>query len=540
MFKKIISYVHFYFFCLPYGIRHMSIHWYAKFLWLISCLFILFATQVSAQKQPNIVVIISDDHAYQAISAYGSKLAQTPNIDRLANEGVLFTKAYVTNSICGPARATFLSGKYSNLNGFKDNENSNFNFNQDIFVKGLQTAGYQTAWIGKMHLGNNTPQGFDYYSILPGQGQYYNPDFIETGNKRKHYTGYVSNIISDISVQWLDGRDLSKPFCLIIGHKATHRTWMPDLPDLNMFDDKEFPLPHNFYDNYNTRKAAAVQDMTISKTMRMTYDLKMFDSQAEADKEGAISRMTPEQQKIFLDHYNKINADLKAKNLTGKALTEWKYQHYLKDYLATAASLDRNVGRVLDYLDKNDLAKNTIVIYLSDQGFYLGEHGWFDKRWMYEESFRTPMVMRYPGVIKPQSKINDFIMNLDLAPTLLQAGGAQIPADIQGQSFLPLLKQEKYKGREAMYYHYYENGEHAVSPHFGIKTRRYKLIRFYKRIESWELFDLQKDPAEMNNMYNTKEGSRLAKKLKPQLLGFIEKYKDDEAKIIFNKNIDAK
>lgn len=504
------------------------------FLLLIT---ICHATLSIAQQQPNIVVIISDDHAYQTISAYGSKFTQTPNIDRLAKEGALFTKAYVTNSICGPARATFLSGKYSHLNGFRDNENSNFNFNQDIFVKDLQKAGYQTAWIGKMHLGDNAPQGLDYYNLLPGQGQYYNPDFIETGNVRKHYTGYVSNIISDLSEQWLNKRDQQKPFCLVIGHKATHRTWMPDLQDLDRFEDKIFPLPSDFFDNYATRKAAQVQDMTIAKTMRMGYDLKMFDSIAQAEKEGTISRMNPEQKKIFLNHYNKIYKDLKTKNLSGKALTEWKYQRYMRDYLATAASLDRNIGRVLNYLDKNNLAKNTIVIYLSDQGFYMGEHGWFDKRFMYEESFRTPMVMRYPGVIKPGTKINDFIMNLDLAPTLLDAGKATIPAEMQGQSFLPLLKHQKYQSRDAMYYHYYENGEHSVSPHFGIKTKRYKLIRFYKRVESWELFDLQNDPRELNNIYNTAGGKKLSTSLKKQLASLIEKYKDDEAKQIFEKEI---
>ncbi len=504
---------------------------------LFLMLFLAWGWALFAQQQPNILVIISDDHAYQTISAYGSKFTQTPNIDRLANEGALFTKAYVTNSICGPARATFLSGKYSHLNGFKDNENSNFNFKQDIFVKRLQSAGYQTAWIGKMHLGENTPEGFDYYNILPGQGHYYNPDFIETGNKRQRYAGYVTNIISDLSEQWLDKRDKSKPFCLVIGHKATHRTWMPDLPDLNLFENKKFSLPSDFYDNYATRKAAQVQDMTIAKTMRMGYDLKMFDARADADKEGNIIRMDPEQKKIFLDHYDRIRDELKAKNLSGNSLTEWKYERYMRDYLATAASLDRNIGRVLNYLDKNNLSKNTIVIYLSDQGFYMGEHGWFDKRFMYEESFRTPMIMKYPGVIKSGTKINDFIMNLDLAPTLLDAGHAKIPAEIQGQSFLPLLKHEKYSARKAMYYHYYENGEHSVSPHFGIKTHRYKLIRFYKRVESWELFDLEKDPRELNNIYDTKLGNRLTKTLKPELLKLIEKYKDEDAKRIFNTPI---
>lgn len=507
----------------------------ATFIFLLAILF--FNTVFAQQKKPNIVVIISDDHAFQTIGAYGGKFMQTPGIDRIAKEGALFTKTYVTNSICGPARAAFISGKYSNKNGFKDNENSNFNFNQNLFVKDLQQAGYQTAWIGKMHLGDNTPQGLDYYSILPGQGEYYNPDFIETGNVRKHYNGYVSNVVTDLSEQWLNKRDKEKPFCIVIGHKATHRIWLPDIQDLDAFENKSFPLPNDFYDNYATRKAAQVQDMSIAKTMLMGYDLKMFDNDAEVEKQGAFRRMTPEQKKIILAHYNKINKDLKSKNLSGNALTEWKYQRYMRDYLATAKSLDRNIGRVLDYLDKNDLTKNTVVVYLSDQGFYMGEHGWFDKRFMYEESFRTPMVMRFPGTVQPGTRINANIMNLDLAPTFLEMAGINIRPDLQGQSFLPLLKHQKYQERDAMYYHYYENGEHSVSPHFGIKQGRYKLIRFYKRVESWELFDLKKDPRELHNIINTSRGKRIANKLKSQLASLINKYEDDDAREIFKREI---
>lgn len=505
-----------------------------KIIGFFAVLFLSFQLGQAQPPAPNIVVIISDDHAYQTISAYGSKLTQTPNIDRLAREGALFTNAYVTNSICGPARATFLSGKYSHLNGFKDNENSNFNFNQDIFVKRLQDAGYQTAWIGKMHLGDSIPQGFNYYSILPDQGHYYNPDFISTGNKRSHIEGYVTNIISEQAERWLDTRNADKPFCLVIGHKATHRIWMPDLPDLNLFENKTFELPSTFYDNYATRKAATVQDMSIAKTLQMGYDLKMFEKKEDADKIAAIKRMNPEQKKVFLDHYQNIYKTLKAQNLSGNALTEWKYQRYMRDYLATATSLDRNIGRILNYLDQKDLSKNTIVIYLSDQGFYMGEHGWFDKRFMYEESFRTPFVMRYPGVIRPGTLINNFVLNMDLAPTLLQAAGATVPIAMQGESFLPLLKNEKRSTRDALYYHYYENGEHAVSPHFGIKTKRYKLIRFYKRVESWELFDLQKDPNELNNIYGSKKAKKIEKTLKRQLLQLIDKYQDEEARVLFN------
>lgn len=497
----------------------------------------LFAFSQQSQK-PNIVVIISDDHAYQAISAYGNNsLMQTPSIDRLAKEGAIFTQAYVNNSLCGPSRAAFLSGKFSHANGFKDNTKSDFDFNQDIFVKGLQKAGYQTAWVGKMHLGDSIPQGLDYYNILPGQGQYYNPDFIETGNKRKHYTGYISNVISDISEEWLNKRDKDKPFCLVIGHKATHRTWMPDTQDLGRFDNENFNLPKSFYDNYASREAAQVQDMTVEKTMRLGPDLKMFESREQADKQGGLKRMTDEQRKQWDAYYDKIYADFKKQNLKGKALTEWKFQRYLKDYLATAASLDRNIGRTLDYLDKNGLAENTIVIYMSDQGFYMGEHGWFDKRFMYEESYRTPMVMRYPGVVKPGTRINDLIMNIDLGPTFLEAAGASIPKATHGQSFLSLLKNKSYKSRDAIYYHYYENGEHAVSPHFGVKTKRYKLIRFYEKVESWELFDLQSDPDEMKNIYGQKGTEKITAQLKSRLSALIKQYGDQEAKLIFEKSI---
>lgn len=482
------------------------------------------------KSKPNIVIIISDDHSYQTISAYGSKVTKTPNIDRIANEGAMFNKAYVTNSICGPSRAVLLTGKYSHKNGFKDNETSKFDHGQDLFVKRLQKGGYQTAWIGKQHLGN-TLQGFDYYNILPGQGQYYNPDFIKMDGSRENIEGYVTNIITDKSEKWLDERDASKPFCLIIGHKATHRTWLPDTADMGLYDNEKFPLPKNFYDSYEGRKAAAVQEMSIDKDMVMGYDLKML-SDEEAQKEGSVNRMNAAQKKKFDEYYKPIHADLKARNLSGKELAEWKYDRYMKDYLSTAASMDRNIGRVLDYLDEHNLTENTIVIYLSDQGFYMGEHGWFDKRFMYEESFRTPMVARFPGVIKPKSKIDALVMNTDIAPTLLQIAGVEIPKDIQGHSILPLLTKEKKAVRDDMYYHYYENGEHAVSPHFGVSTERYKLIRFYKRVNEWELYDLKKDPSEMHNIYGKKGYEKITKDLKARLLNQIEELEDHDAKAI--------
>jgi arylsulfatase A-like enzyme len=498
-----------------------------KIINLIVCL--LLSKLVFAQSKPNIVIIISDDHAYQAIGAYGSKLTKTPNIDRIAKAGVIFNKAYVTNSICGPSRAVILTGKYSHKNGFKDNETSHFDHSQDNFAKHLQAGGYQTAWIGKLHLGDK-PQGFDYYSILPDQGQYYNPDFIGMDGKTIHKEGYVSNLIEDVSEQWLDNRDKSKPFCLVIGHKATHRTWLPDTADMGRFDQVKFPLPKNFYDNYIGRAAAGAQDMTIDKTMLMSYDLKMLSYNKNG--EASVNRMNEAQRARFDTYYKPIEADLRAKNLTGKALVEWKYQHYMRDYLSTAASLDRNIGRTLDYLEQHHLSQNTIVIYLSDQGFYLGEHGWFDKRFMYEESFRTPMVMSYPGVIKPGSKSDAFVMNLDLAPTLLEAAKLKIPGEMQGESILPLFQSKSAAFRDAMFYHYYENGEHSVSPHFGIRTKRYKLIRFYKRVNAWELYDLKNDPSEQNNLYNKKGYEGIAVQLKTRLGQLIDKYEDQDAKAI--------
>lgn len=491
----------------------------------------------TATKRPNIVIIISDDHAYQTISAYGSKLMQTPNIDRIAKEGVRFDKAYVTNSICGPSRAVILTGKYSHKNGFKDNESSVFNGDQDSFAKQLQHGGYQTAWIGKWHL-ESKPQGFDFWKILPDQGQYFNPDFDMMDGSKKRTEGYVTNVITDETENWLDHRDESKPFCLVIGHKATHRVWLPDTTDLGSFDQVNFPLPANFYDTYQNRKAASIQDMSIEKTMLMGYDLKMFGSDDKENIDANFSRMNAAQRAKVDAYYKPIEAQFNKLKLQERALTAWKFQRYMRDYLSTAASLDRSIGRTLDYLDKHNLTQNTIVIYLSDQGFYMGEHGWFDKRWIYEESFRTPMVMRYPGLVKPGTVSDLFVMNLDIAPTLLDAAGLPIPGAMQGISMLPALKNKADQGRQVLYYHYYENGEHAVSPHFGIRTKRYKLIRFYKRVEGWELYDLKTDPHEMDNKYGKKGYETITTSLYKELNRQIEKFDDKDALKILEEKQD--
>ena len=480
--------------------------------------------------RPNIIFIFSDDHTWQAISAYGSKLAKTPNIDRIANEGAILHTNIVTNSICGPSRATLLTGKFSHLNGYKLNEKV-FDINQPVFSEELQKNGYQTAWIGKMHLGA-LPHGFDYLNVLPGHGHYYNSDFINSKNETVRYPGYVTNVITKLSTDWLSGqRDTKKPFFLVVGHKATHREWLPDLPDLGAYDNVTFPIPSTFYDDYEGRIAAKDQDMTIDKTMRLKEDLKVHLNYEGEGPNGNIGRMTPAQKKAYHDYYEtKVSKEFDAKNLTGKALVEWKYQRYMKDYLATANALDRNIGELLDYLDKSGLAKNTVVMYASDQGFYLGEHGWFDKRFIYEESLKTPFVIRYPGVIKPKTHINQIVSNIDWAPTILNLTGTPIPKYIQGESFLPLLEGKKAPWRDAAYYHYYEFPQpHHVAPHFGIRSTQYTLVRFYGPSDFWELYDIKKDPQNLHNLYGQKGYEAITASLKKTLRSQIVQYKDNEA-----------
>ncbi|GLU55372.1 sulfatase [Dyadobacter frigoris] len=488
------------------------------------------------KERPNIVFIFSDDHAYQSIGAYGNKFAKTPNIDRIAREGALLKNNLVTNSICGPSRATLLTGKYSHINGYKNNDRTKFDITQQLFPDLLQKGGYQTAWIGKLHL-NSLPTGFDYWNILPGQGIYYNPQFITTPNDTIRKEGYVADIITETSLDWINKRDEKKPFFLVVGQKSVHREWYPDLQDLGAYDDINFPLPETFYDDYAGRAAAKDQDMTIEKTMRLKEDLKVH---LDYDKVPGYKFFPEEKKKVLRDYYDKITKEFDDKKLTGKALTEWKYQRYIKDYLATANGLDRNIGKILDYLDKTGLSKNTVVIYASDQGFYMGEHGWFDKRFIYEESLKTPFVIRYPGVIKPGTKVEQLISNIDWAPTVLDLAGAKIPAEIQGKSFLPLLDKNAKANtpwRDAAYYHYYEFPEpHHVSPHFGVRTKRYKLVRFYGGSDSWELFDLEKDPHELKNVYAQKSNEAIVKSLKQQLKTLIVQYKDDEALKLFNTN----
>lgn len=497
---------------------------------LFFTLFLLSFTTLLAQKQPpNIIYMMSDDHGYQAISAYGYGLNNTPQIDKLAAEGVLFHRAFVTNSICGPSRAVMLTGKHSHINGFKDNH-STFNANQQTVAKLFKNAGYQTAVVGKWHLVSE-PQGFDYWNIVPGQGDYYNPDFIENG-VRKKIPGYVTNLTTDFALNWLENRDKTKPFFLIYQQKAPHRNWMPEPKYYHLFDSTQFPVPDNFFDDYTTRsKAASAQEMEIATDMHHAYDLKLaFDIPQDQRKGLAASwhtifnRLTPAEKQQYMEAYKpSIDAFIQMQ-LSDKQLALWKYQRYMREYLRCVQSVDDNVGRLMDYVKTNGLDKNTIIVYTSDQGFYLGEHGWFDKRWMYEESFRTPLIMKGPGIAKGKQTYS-MVQNLDFAETLLDLAGLPIPSDMQGKSFVPVLKGKK-GGHDALYYHFYENQEHRVAKHVGVRTLRYKLIWFYE-LNEWELYDLETDKREMRNLYGKKEYADIEKMMKEQLKNLQMIYKDD-------------
>ncbi len=488
---------------------------------------------LNAQQRPNILIIVSDDHSFQTISAYGAAVGNTPNIDRIAKEGLLFNRSYVNNSLCGPSRASLLTGKYSHKNGYKENEKSHFDHRQNSFVKELRKAGYSTSWIGKQHLGD-TLEGFDYFDVLLNQGHYFNPEFKNQKGELRIEKGYVSDIITEKALGWLNSLDRNQPFCLILGHKATHRSWHPDPQDFGKNDDRDFSLPNTFYDSYEGREAAKIQEMSVSKDMLLDYDLKVFKSEKDWMGEPNFLRMDEQDRAAYRKYYSEVKRDFETRDLSDpKKLAEWKYRRYMIDYLNTAESMDRNIGKVLDYLDEHALKENTIVIYMSDQGFYMGEHGWFDKRFMYEESFRTAMMLRYPKLIQRPKKVNDLLMTIDIAPTMLELAGVKVPSDIQGESFSSLLKGEKGK-RKILYYHYYEDGIHNVSPHFGISDGRFKLIRFYDKINSWELYDLQKDSSEMNNVYGDADFVKIQEKMMKRLKNEILKQDDSEAMLIFD------
>ena len=491
-----------------------------------------YGSEKKVPNQYNIVYIMTDDHTAQMMSCYGSHFVETPNLDRIANDGVIFTNSFVANSLSGPSRACMLTGKHSHANGFTDNTTCVFDGSQQTMPKLLQRAGYQTAIIGKWHL-ISLPTGFDHWEIVPEQGDYYNPDFITMDNDTIRKEGYLTNLITDMSIDWMENqRDKEKPFCLFIHHKAIHRNWLPDLKDLPLYEDKTFPLPDNFYDDYEGRPAAAAQQMSIFKDMDLIYDNKMN----RADKtsplkeryESYVGRLNPEDRKIYDDFYQPLIDDFYKRNPQGKELAEWKYQRYMRDYAKVVKSLDENVGRVLDYLKEKDMLDNTLVVYTSDQGFYMGEHGWFDKRFMYEESMHTPLIMHLPKDFKAKGEIPQMVQNIDYTPTFLELAGAPIPEDIQGISLVSLLKGEKPANwRKSLYYHFYEfPAEHMVKRHYGVRTDRYKLIHFYNDIDEWELYDLKEDPTEMCNLYGQPGYEKITEDLKAELVQLQIQYKD--------------
>ena len=470
--------------------------------------------------RPNILFVFTDDHALNAISAYGgplAKIAPTPHLDRIAREGMLFRHCLVTNSICAPSRAVVLTGKYSHLNGQRTNKDR-FNGSQQTVSKLMGKAGYQTAIVGKWHL-KSTPTGFDHFEVLKGQGQYYNPLLLTNGRDVKH-TGYTTDVITDQTLKWLAQRDKTKPFFLMCQHKAPHGRWEPALRHLNLFDDIDIPEPPTLFDDYAGRSPApANHKMGIADHMGPSRLMLRYSS-----------NFTPEQFKVFDEYFGPRNKAAEQANLEGKARTRWNYQRYIKNYLRCVKAVDENIGRLLKYLDDNELADNTVMIYSSDQGFWLGEHGWFDKRWMYEESLHTPLLVRWPGVTKSGSSSDALVSNLDFAQTFLDIANAAIPSDMQGRSLSPLLRgQTPANWRTTHYYHYYEAGGHGVPIHYGVTDGRFKLIRFPDaKLDTWEFFDLNNDPMEMISRYSDPKYAQTVSALKKELTRLRKHYKVEQ------------
>jgi len=478
-------------------------------------------SSLGAPKQPNIVFILSDDHAWQAISAYYDfrHLIETPNIDRLAKGGMRFDRCLTSNPLCGPSRACIMTGTYNHVNGFYNNTNCRFDGSQTTFAKLLQSAGYQTAVVGKWHL-ESDPTGFDFWQIFPGQGVYYNPPMIRNGTPVKT-TGYASDITTDLSIEWLQHRDKSKPFLLLSWHKAPHRGWEPALRHLDADAGRIYEEPPTLFDDYSGRGIAEHEaDMKIKSTLNVD-DMKLTP----------MADMNAEQRRVWDAYYGPRNEAFWAAKLKGKDLVRWKYQRYMHDYLACVRGVDEEVGRLLDYLDSEGLAENTIVVYSSDQGFFLGEHGWFDKRWIFEESMRTPLLIRWPGVTKAGSVNRDIVSNLDFAETFLDAAGLPVPKEMQGRSLVPLLQSEHPADwRTSFYFQYFEYpAYHRVRPHYGVVTDQYKLIRFFGTADDyWELFDTARDPQEMKSVFGDKDYAMVQNQLATELVRLRKELKVPE------------
>ena len=497
---------------------------------LITAMLLAPAT-ASAADRPNILFIMTDDHAAHAMSCYGSRVNQTPHLDRIAKEGMRFDNCFVTNSICTPSRATILTGKYSHLNGVP--VFNVFDGAQPHVGKYLQAAGYHTGVIGKWHLGSQ-PTGFDVWTILPGQGVYNDPFFLDP-NGRRQIKGYATDVITDLAIEFLEKRPKDKPFFLKYHHKAPHREWTPDEKHRQMFAGKTIPEPATLRDDYAGRSDALKRNGQRVFDHLNRRDLKL---RPPANLQG------PERQRWMNDHPTEVEIEEngRKKVLKGEELNRWKYQRYMQDYLACVQSVDDNVGRVLDYLDKSGLRDNTIVIYTSDQGFFLGEHGLYDKRFMYEECLRMPFIVRWPNVIKPGSVQEQIAINADFAPTFMDAAGLPVPADMQGRSLLPLLKGESPADwRSSMYYRYYHDpGHHNTAAHYGVRTRTHKLIHFWKQ-DQWEMYDLATDPQEMHNLYSDPSQQQTVARLKEELYRLKKELKDDDqfSKELPRDNVDT-
>ncbi len=466
------------------------------------------APTASAADRPNIIFIMTDDHAAHAIGAYGSRVNETPNLDRIAREGVVFNNVFATNAICTPSRATILTGQYSHINGVPFF--NRFDSRRQTVARLLQQSGYHTGMIGKWHLGSD-PQGFDHWEILPGQGAYVDPVFY-TASDQKTYTGrYVTDVITDLALDFLTARPRNKPFFLMLHHKAPHRPWQPSAEMRARFADKWIPEPETFWDSYATRTDALRENQQRVAADLTRRDLKLAPPVALAGPElNAWLGTKPDTVTI--------SRDGRDVTLTGEALARWKYQRYMQDYLATVQSVDDSVGRVLAYLDRQGLTKNTMVVYTSDQGFFLGDHGLFDKRFMYEPSLRMPFLVRWPDGIKARTRTDAMALNVDFAPTFLEAAGVKVPGDMQGRSLLPILRgKTPADWRTSMYYRYYHDpGDHNTRQHYGVRTTTHKLIYFWTKDE-WELYDLVRDPMEMNNLYGQPGHGAITATLKAEL-----------------------
>jgi len=496
--------------------------------------------ETGAAERPNILFIFSDDHAPHAIGAYDGWLKSvdpTPNIDALAAQGIVFRNSFCTNSICGPSRAVIQTGKHSHKNGFMNNGNT-FDWDQQTFPKLLQKAGYTTAIYGKSHL-KGKPQGYADWKVLPGQGLYYNPDMI-TPEGRKRIEGHCTDVVTDLAVDWLkDGREAGKPFMLMVQHKAPHRNWMPALRHLNLYADMELPEPGTLFDKWeDNAPPARFQELEIDRHMHMNFDLFVdlvpeFDGDSRKgryDKSAwrNMQRMTPRQLEAWRKAYAPRDRAFHEADLEGKALVRWKYQRYAKNYLRCVKGVDESVGTLMETLEDLGLSDNTVVIYSSDQGFYVGDHGWYDKRWMYDESMKMPLVVKWPGGTQAGTSNDDLVQNLDYAETFLEMAGADIPDDMQGTSLVPLLKgQTPDDWRKSVYYHYYEYPSvHMVPRHYGVRTERFKLMHFYQ-FDEWEFYDLEEDPDELQNLYGDPRYAGQVKDTKVELERLRELYADD-------------